>query len=43
MKLQISLVLALVVLALDLASKRWVEGALFDGQQIPLTGFLTWC
>jgi signal peptidase II len=39
MKLQISLVMALVVLALDLASKRWVEGALFDGQQIPLTGF----
>lgn len=39
MKLQISLAVALVVLALDLASKRWVEGALFDGQQIPLTGF----
>ena len=39
MKLQISLAVALVVLVLDFASKRWVEGALFDGQQIPLTGF----
>src|SRR5687768_18363795 len=39
MKLQISLVVALVVLVLDFASKRWVEGALFDVQQIPLTGF----
>lgn len=39
MKLQISLILALVVLVLDIATKRWVESVLFHGQQIPLTGF----
>ncbi|MBA2658298.1 MAG: lipoprotein signal peptidase [Nitrosospira sp.] len=39
MKLQISLSLALVVLVLDIATKRWVESVLFHGQQIPLTGF----
>ena len=39
MKLQISLILVLVVLVLDIATKRWVESVLFHGQQIPLTGF----
>jgi signal peptidase II len=39
MKLSISLILASVVLVLDLATKRWVESALFNGEQIPLTGF----
>ncbi|MEP6605494.1 MAG: signal peptidase II [Nitrosospira sp.] len=39
MKLQISLILAFVVLVLDIATKRWVESVLFHGQQIPLTGF----
>lgn len=39
MKLQASLILALVVLVLDIASKHWVESLLFHGQQIPLTGF----
>lgn len=39
MKLQVSLILALVVLVLDFATKRWVESALFHGEQIPLTSF----
>jgi signal peptidase II len=39
MKLQISLILAFIVLVLDVATKRWVESILFHGQQIPLTGF----
>lgn len=39
MKLWVSLTLALVVLVLDFASKRWVESALFHGQQIPLASF----
>ncbi|SOD40394.1 signal peptidase II [Nitrosovibrio sp. Nv4] len=39
MKLQFSLVVALVVLVLDLVSKRWVEAELFNGEQIPLTNF----
>ena len=39
MKLQVSLILALVVLVLDIATKRWVESFLLHGQQIPLTGF----
>ena len=39
MKLQVSLVLAGLVLVLDLLTKRWVEAALFYGEQIPLTGF----
>jgi signal peptidase II len=39
MKLSISLILASVVLVLDLATKRWVENALFNGEQIPLTSF----
>jgi signal peptidase II len=39
MKLQVSLVLAGFVLVLDLLTKRWVEAALFYGEQIPLTGF----
>ena len=34
-----SLVLAGLVLVLDLLTKRWVEAALFYGEQIPLTGF----
>jgi signal peptidase II len=39
MKLQVSLVLAGSVLVLDLLTKRWVEAALFYGEQIPFTGF----
>lgn len=39
MKLQVSLALALVVLVLDLVTKRWVEAILFHGEQIPLTAF----
>lgn len=39
MKLSVSLVIASVVVALDLATKRWVEAELFHGQQIPLTSF----
>ena len=39
MKLQVSLILALVVLVLDIVTKRWVESILLHGQQIPLTGF----
>lgn len=39
MKLQVSLILALVVLVLDIVTKRWVESILLPGQQIPLTGF----
>ena len=39
MKLQVSLILALVVLVLDIATKRWVESFLLHGQHIPLTGF----
>jgi signal peptidase II len=39
MKLQVSLILASIVLVLDLATKRWVESALFHGEHIPLTSF----
>lgn len=39
MKLWASIVLAFIVLVLDLATKRWVEAALFHGQQIPVTDF----
>jgi signal peptidase II len=39
MKLQVSIALALVVLVLDLVTKRWVEAILFHGEQIPLTAF----
>ncbi len=39
MKLPVSLVLALIVLVLDFATKRWVESVLFHGEQIPLTSF----
>jgi signal peptidase II len=39
MKLSVSLILASVVLVLDLATKHWVESALFTGEQIPLTSF----
>ncbi len=39
MKLRVSLILALVVLVLDLATKHWVESELVYGQQILLTSF----
>ncbi|MDP1559665.1 MAG: signal peptidase II [Nitrosomonas sp.] len=39
MKLHTSLAIALVILVLDLLTKRWVESSLFYGQQIPLTSF----
>ncbi|SFW37997.1 signal peptidase II [Nitrosovibrio sp. Nv17] len=39
MKLSRCLILAAVVLALDLATKRWVEAILSYGEHIPLTGF----
>ncbi len=39
MKLYISLSIALVILILDLVTKRWVESELFYGQQIPVTDF----
>ena len=39
MKLQVSLILALAVLVLDLLTKRWVEAILVYGDQIPLTSF----
>ena len=39
MKLQVSLILALVVLVLDLLTKRWVEAILVYGDQIQLTSF----
>ena len=39
MKLQVSLILALVVLVVDFVTKRWVESSLFHGEQIPLTSF----
>jgi signal peptidase II len=39
MKLWVSLMLALVVLVLDLITKRWVESDLFYGEQIPVTSF----
>lgn len=39
MKLWVSLVIALVVLVMDVATKRWVEATLSFGEQIPLTGF----
>jgi signal peptidase II len=39
MKPSISLIIAFIVLALDFATKRWVEAALFSGQQIPVTNF----
>ena len=39
MKLHISLILALVVLVLDFASKRWAESTVLHGQQIPVTDF----
>ena len=39
MKLWLSLMLALVVLVLDLITKRWVESDLFYGEQIPVTSF----
>ena len=39
MKLQVSLILALIVLVVDIVTKRWVESVLLHGQQIPLTGF----
>ncbi len=39
MKLYICLSIALIIVALDLASKFWVESALEPGQSIPLTSF----
>jgi signal peptidase II len=39
MKLHISLVLALVVLTIDFATKRWIESELVYGQQILLTSY----
>ena len=39
MKLRSNLVLALIVLVLDLITKRWVEASLVYGEQIPLTSF----
>ena len=39
MKLRTSLILALVILILDFATKRWVESELIYGQQILLTSF----
>ncbi len=39
MKLHTSLAIALVILAIDLLTKRWVESSLFFGQQIPITSF----
>ena len=39
MKLRVSLILALVILVLDLTTKRWVESELVYGQQILLTSF----
>lgn len=39
MKLSICLSIALIILALDLATKYWVESTLEFGQMIPITGF----
>jgi len=39
MKLHVSLILALLVLVLDFATKRWVESELVYGHQILLTSF----
>ena len=39
MKLHTSLAIALVILVVDLLTKRWVESSLFFGQQIPITSF----
>ena len=39
MKLYFSLAIASVVLALDLATKHWIESSLVYGQQIPITSF----
>ncbi len=39
MKLQVSLILASVVLVLDLVTKRWVEAILVYGDQIPADQF----
>ncbi len=39
MKLRTSLAIALIILVVDLLTKRWVESSLFFGQQIPITSF----
>jgi signal peptidase II len=39
MKLWVSLILALVVLVLDFATKRWVESELLYREQVPVTSF----
>ena len=39
MKLHTSLAIALIILVVDLLTKRWVESSLFFGQQIPITSY----
>lgn len=39
MKLRYSLSIAAIILALDLATKYWIESVLTYGQQVPVTGF----
>ena len=39
MKLHTSLAIALIILVIDLLTKRWVESSLFFGQQIPITSY----
>lgn len=39
MKLSYCLVIAFIILALDLATKYWVESTMVYGQQIPITSF----
>ncbi len=39
MKLHFSLILAMVILSLDLFTKRWIESSLIYGQQIVITDF----
>ncbi len=39
MKLQISLLIAFIILLLDLATKHWIESILEFGQYIPVTSF----
>jgi signal peptidase II len=39
MKLQISLLIAFVILILDLATKFWIESTMEFGQRIPVTSF----
>lgn len=39
MQLRTSLTLTIVLLVIDFITKRWVESALTQGQEIPLTAF----